>query len=423
MLPTQGATQPAPEPGAVELALRNAVAQAARAKSIVELQVFRTRQEARTPDGTRLVLTAMNPEANGWFLLEIDPPGRPKQSYHLENPAPRSRTVALTGGPDPALALTQGKSTHLCRPWAAGKPELDRARSTGLPFAELCAGQLYLRNPVAGTRTTLERTAEFLRDKVAFGESLVGFVKNTLYKDRYLESGAVLADVDPGRSAEVLGRARLAQHPVMYTTMTFDLVGASPDRMEMGAWYAVEGAPGIFASALQPRMIDPQILSARDGANRLDSVEARADVYLVGFDLSRFDIGYETGTEHPRLGWSSRPSGTGRNWSIPGPDGVASPAPLVTTGMLNPDAARRVAATFTGGFKRNHGAFRFGEMATTNHGHHYGFVVHGTVLSRLQPGLATLYVLDDGTIGMKTWTEDDAKLLRRVRFARQNGVA
>ncbi|TCP38746.1 hypothetical protein [Rhodovulum marinum] len=423
VLPSLGMAQSAPHPGAVELALRNATAQAARTKSIVELQVFRTRQEARAPDGTRLVLTAMNPGANGWFLLEIDPPGRPRQSYHLENPAPGSRTLALTEGPDPALALTEENVTQLCRPWAAETPEFDRARSTGLPFAVLCAGQLYLRNPVAGTRTTLERTAEFLRDRVAFGESLVGFVKSTLYKDRYLESGAVLADADPGRSAVALGRARLAQHPVMYTTMTFDLVGASPERMEMGAWYAVNGAPGIFASALQPRMIDPAILAAQDGANRLDAVEGRADVYLVGFDLSRFELGYETGTEHPRLDWSPRPSGAGRNWSIPGPDGVARPDPLVPTGMVSPDAAGRVAATFTGGFKRSHGAFRFGEMATTNHGHHYGFVVHGTVLSRLQPGLATLYVLDDGTIGMKTWTEADDALIRRIRFARQNGVA
>jgi hypothetical protein len=44
------------------------------------------------------------------------------------------------------------------------------------------------------------------------------------------------------------------------------------------------------------------------------------------------------------------------------------------------------------------------------------------VLSRLQPGLATLYALDDGTIAMQAWPEDDRSLLPRVRFARQNGV-
>lgn len=421
--PALAPAQSIPHPGAVTLARQNAAAQEVRKKSVVELQAFRARQEARATDGTRLALTALNPEANAWFLLEIVRPGAGRETYHVQNPAPRTRQIALTEGPAPALSLSGDGAVQLCRPWADATPELERARMTGLPFAEICAGRLLLRNPVAGTRTSLERTAEFLRDRVAFGETLVGFVKSTLYKDRYLESGEVLADADPGRAAEALGRARLADHPVMYTTMTFDLVGASPERMEMGAWYAVDGAPGIYASALQPRMIDPALLRGDQGANALDGVEGRADVYLVGFDLSRFELGYETGTEHPRLDWSPRPSGAGRDWSIPGPDGFARPDPLVPTGMIGPSGAARIAATFTGGFKREHGAFRFGEMATQNHGHHYGFVVQGTVLSRLQPGLATLYVLNDGTVGMKTWQDTDAPLLREIRFARQNGVA
>jgi hypothetical protein len=45
------------------------------------------------------------------------------------------------------------------------------------------------------------------------------------------------------------------------------------------------------------------------------------------------------------------------------------------------------------------------------------------VFSKLRPGLATLYVLDDGSVDMKTWTEQDDWLLARVRHARQNGVA
>ena len=52
------------------------------------------------------------------------------------------------------------------------------------------------------------------------------------------------------------------------------------------------------------------------------------------------------------------------------------------------DAHRR--GTFTGGFKRDHGAFRYGALARQNHGSHYGFVEQGVVFSKLQPGLATL---------------------------------
>ena len=59
-----------------------------------------------------------------------------------------------------------------------------------------------------------------------------------------------------------------------------------------------------------------------------------------------------------------------------------------------------MAATFTGGFKRAHGAFRVVPLATSGHGSHYGFVENGVVLSKLQPGLATLFVLDDGRVDL-----------------------
>ena len=38
------------------------------------------------------------------------------------------------------------------------------------------------------------------------------------------------------------------------------------------------------------------------------------------------------------------------------------------------------------------------------------------------PGLSTIYVLDDETINMKTWSSQDDELLPRIKFARQNGV-
>ena len=76
---------------------------------------------------------------------------------------------------------------------------------------------------------------------------------------------------------------------------------------------------------------------------------------------------------------------------------IDSAAPLVRTGMLSPALQSRVVATFTGGFKREHGAFRYGPLATVNRGSHYGFIEQGVVFSRLSPGLATLFVLNDGS--------------------------
>ena len=40
----------------------------------------------------------------------------------------------------------------------------------------------------------------------------------------------------------------------------------------------------------------------------------------------------------------------------------------------------------------------------------------------MQPGLATIFVLDDNSVEMKTWTENDNQLLARIKHARQNGV-
>lgn len=107
---------------------------------------------------------------------------------------------------------------------------------------------------------------------------------------------------------------------------------------------------------------------------------------------------------------------------MPGPDGIGSVAPLVTTGLVPPYEAPRTVATFTGGFKRLHGVFKSGELASRNHASHYGFIEHGVVFSKLQPGLATLLVFDDGKVAMQTWNERDNALLEHIKHARQNGV-
>ena len=83
--------------------------------------------------------------------------------------------------------------------------------------------------------------------------------------------------------------------------------------------------------------------------------------------------------------------------SLPGPDGIGSIAPLVSTGLISPENGRHTVAAFTAGFKREHGAFSSGDLALKNHGSHYGFLENGVVFSKLQPGLATVFVLNDGS--------------------------
>jgi len=410
-------------PDAATLAVQRAAYDEVASKTILDLQPFRAEQRLTLADGTALMLASLSPVINAWYLLEVTAAGSQRPTYyHLENVESRTVQLSLEPGEVPTLRLSKADGNSTCALTLDTVSTLDEARKTGLAYAPLCDGQIYLRNRVDGSRTSRERTAEFLRENVWFGDSIVNLVKDTLYQDAYAETGVTLGTTAVGSVVEALGQAALAEYPVISTSIDMPLVGAPEGGMAQGKWYAMEGNSGVYASVVQPAKISPDILGRANETNWLDDVERWATVYLVAFDLSEFDLGYEVGTDHPTLNWSPRPSGTGRNNRLPGPDGIASSTPLVTLGMVSPSQAKRVAATFTGGYKREHGAFKFGDLAFSYFGHHYGFVVNGTVLSKLVPDLSTLYVLDDGTIGMRTWTVEDDALLPQIRFARQNGV-
>jgi len=138
--------------------------------------------------------------------------------------------------------------------------------------------------------------------------------------------------------------------------------------------------------------------------------------------LAQFDLRFAMGTEHPQVNWSDRMLPEMKDSALPGPDGIGTVAPLVNTGMVNPEWGDLVVAAFTGGFKRYHGAFLRGDLATKNYGSHYGFIENGVIMSRLQPGLATVVIYNDGTVDLKTWSATDSTSLSHIRFARQNGV-
>jgi hypothetical protein len=217
--------------------------------------------------------------------------------------------------------------------------------------------------------------------------------------------------------------SKYADHVLTSANLGIDLEGRETTGMTPGAWYAARGSQGVYVSILQPNLVDATILqSYRKLVNNLDGVETSSLCYLVAFDLDQFELGYALGTEHPKVGWSDHMPQQMRNPALPGPDGIGTISPLIATGLVGPEEARNTIATFTGGFKRTHGAFKYGDLALRNHGSHYGFIENGVVFSKLEPGLATAFVLDDGSFEMKTWAEADNKLLARIRHARQNGV-
>lgn len=411
---------------AAELATQMHDYAAVRAKSIVELQPFRTTQTARlAASDTTVSFISLNPNINAWFLLQVGAIGwSGPQNWHLENPDPKTQAVTLVPGAVPMLKISSPAGDTLCDLLTDKSAALHAARDTRVPYAPVCDGKLYLRNPSSGSRSMLEAATDFLRDNVWGGDQLVNFVKSTFYKDAFVVTAEQVAssaggaeNVGPGAAAVDPARG---PRPVVSTRIGLGLDGAPDGRMTMGLWYPVTGVRGVFGSVIRPGVVDPAVERGR--ANRLDGVEAGALDYMVGIDLSLYDMGFGLGTDHPRVGWSVRPPYSVRPRGMPGPDGIGNSSPLVRLGMISPAQSRRVVASFIGGFKRNHGAFKYGDMATLNYGSHYGFIEQGTIFSKLQPRLSTFYQLADGTLDMKTWTQADNALLPQIAFARQNGV-
>ena len=423
---TGAVTPPAAPPPAppIEDPEQKARYDADRPKSIIELQPFR-KYESGQIGGIRAALINLNPTINAWFLLTVDwAEGR--RIYHLENPDPIGQQVHLS---DAGLTITAGAQALPCD-ITAGKPSgIAHAISTGLPYAPLCEGRLQLRNRVAGHYTDLERITDFLRENVWSGDEVVGFVKQTLYQDAFREtvdgaqgSGDTTAPASPDALPAALLRPASRKTLVAARDFGLEVQAPASRQFSLGQWYPVQGLDGAYASLVLPQAVDGTIFDADKGqVNALDDVEASSLVHMTAFDLSQFELKFAMGTDHPRLNWS--PRAVMRDERLPGPDGVNSIAPVVTNGIVSPTVVGRIAATFAGGFKREHGAFKWGELSRVRYSSHYGFVEHGVIFSKLQPGLATLYVLDDGSVHLETWIKEYDRFLPHVVFARQNGVA
>jgi hypothetical protein len=415
------------------LAAQRAEYEAQDVKTIVELQPFRRTvtkpiRSASGRNGTETLIN-LNPGVNAWFLLMISWTGPVEvQTYHLENPRPRGQSLALGKG-SADLELSADNETVACDLFSEGaQTNLRRAQQSHLPYAPLCGERLYLRNAVTGSFTNIERVTQFLRDHVWGGEKIVNFVRNSVFQDAFVEnSRGFLPARESAAATEAPGAARLREADRSKAVNPPDLaidVDAMSVGLLLGQWYPVSSAHGMFISVMRPGAVPADLIASYPGrVSPLDAVEAEALDYLVAMDLDQFELHFSLGTDHPRVGWSVRVLDEVRDPKLPGPDGIGSVAPLVVNGIVSPALVARTVATFAGGFKREHGAFRYGAMALINHGSHYGFMQQGVVFSELQPGLATAYVRLDGTFGLKTWVAGDEASMEQLLDARQNGVA
>ena len=407
-------------------------------KTVIELQQFRkisaiAIRKKTGPAGTATLIN-LNPRINSWHLLLIQwQESDPVEAYHLENPAPDTQKLLLDPGYPEGIVIHSQKETHRCNLWSVSSgADLAMAADSGQTYAPLCGERLLLRNKTQGHKTTLEKVTDLLRKHVWQGEKITTFVREKFYQDAFLDTSEIIEAQKPsagakprppGAPARPLTSTRYANHLLVPQELGIDLESDTGEKVMIGRWYRAMEHPGVFVSVIKPSLVAEEVIDRqKKQVTPLDEVESNALVYMVAFDLDMMGLGFEMGTEHPRVDWSDRVQDPARDNTLPGPDGIGNLEPLVMTGLLSPAHRERVAATFVGGFKRYHGAFRWSDLALKNHGSHYGFIEHGTVLSKLQPELATVVVFEDGTVDLKTWTERDNADLEKIRHARQNGV-
>lgn len=433
------AARRAPSPGASSPEVRSEPLQsqategeAGQPRSPLELQQFRTTTSmvAQGPGGRQgtAVLTDLNPRINEGYVLAVSWSDGEEIRLHLENARPDLHRIVLDPHFPSGLVVEGSGKSRPCDLWSDRVPgrmrDLAKRRR---PYTELCGGDVLVRHRTKGSRTSREWAADFLRSNVPGGEGLTVLVKNTVYPDAFIEKAEVAAGTSampappdgPGFPRPALvGPEHLGDRLV---SRELGIPTSESGALVAGRWYPAVGSPGVFVSLMTPGRVAREVLENSPVRN-LDTTEEGALVYLIAFDLELFDLGFGLGTDHPGVGWSERAQTAVRRSNLQGPDGFSGLEPLEPTGFVPPQVADRVVATFAGGFKRPHGAFRSGALARVNSGSHYGFVEGGTVLSTLQPGLATLFSLDDGSVEMKTWSRSDDALLESVRSARQNGV-
>ena len=380
-------------------------------------------------------LTNLNQGINRWFILTIMWPNTKEiTSYHIENSQNKAQNLFLIQ--DKGLVIRSKESEFICQLWdkKSGYP-IKVAKVRSKPFAPLCDNRIYLRNKISGYRTTKEWVVDFLRTNVWGGESITTFVKENIYQDRFFvdphltestinnsEGEKETFQLDETPMEALIGH-QYKSNLIDMTELGIMLANRSIKQLTPGQWYQSRGQSGVFISAITPKLIHPSILDSHTKTVKpLDEVEKTALTFLVAFDIDQFEVGYALGTDHPKVHWSDRVLEQYRRADWGGPDGFDTIDPIVSTGLINPDQALRIVATFTGGFKRSHGGFRWGKLATVNFGSHYGFIENGLIFSQPILDLATFGIQNNGDVIFKTWETSDIELLPSIVFLRQNGV-
>lgn len=429
--------------------------------TIIELQPYRKEEVlsgSAAADSVKLI--NLNPRVGAWYILETRFGGRTR-TFHLEVPiqgglfarrpglslysdglevrttltvrhfplwvfAPQVADAGVAPRVLPSPSVVPGK--------LASSPALNDvllgAEKQQSAYSLLCDNLVLLRNQRPGSATEVELATDLFR-RTRMGEWLVEKAKPYLirradtasFSTGQTGSGVAVQDAAFPQSAKVdAAKAQLSKPPETLGIAMLTSSGA----LQCGQWYPAALNESVYVSAMLPEAVDEALLSTyTDRVDPLDSTwkgaaEKNSLVYLLAFDLGANTLGFSVGTDHPSVEWSERASCARK---AKGPDGFDTKAPFVSIGAVPPYLAPRTVATFAGGFKRKHGAFNCGDLSAVNNSNHFGFVEQGVVFSRLNPGVATVEIRQDGAVDLLTWPPEGAARFPFVLHARQNGPA
>ena len=345
--------------------------------TIVELQPFRDASSVALPGAGVATLIDLNPHVNDWYVLSLRVGAVESPVwYHLENPDPDSQTLTLDPEHPNGIRLTVERAQHSTACCGMHRATARcRARRTPVCHTRPSAttGSIY-------ATTWPEHTRGSNGSPTFFG---TGSGAATGSSHSYAGHSSVMhssSAPSPKRSDSTEAPRNALNVPVAATIdrRVRRRIGRSTGPRYRRWQRSIAAHRRVVCGRRCARHVRQRDRTACNHASvlssypndvaPLDAVESHALDYLVAMDLAQFDVAFVLGTDHPRVGWSPRALDSVRDPNLRGPDGIDSVAPLVVNGLVNPVVVGRTAATFTGGFKREHGAFRYGALAQQNRG-------------------------------------------------------
>ena len=416
-------------------------------KTVLDLQSVKTKETRSLKNKTKVELINLNPNIGIWYLYRYQKPSQSSRiSYHLELPY-KDMKISLDKDDPESIVIESQKDSFTCKLIDAEIIEqISKSNKTNNPYTSICGGRVYIITQTSGRESTKEYVVDFLRKNIWGADTIASFVKDVFFFDKYLvgsksslqskkkktnKKGFPLPARTQDNSdiaTDYLGISYYKDDSLQHPTPPKGDV--DPERepddsktVQAGQWYQSEFNPHVFVSVMKSSLIEESVLKSYPKlVNALDSVEKEATAYFIAFDLKALTMNFKMGTDHPSAEWSARVKESMID-NPKGPDGFDSFQPLISSGKVNPSLLPYVVATFTGGFKRNHSAFMWGDLSTKNKGSHYGFLQEGVLFSTLNPDLATIYMDTSNVVHMSSWKKENNALIPKLKFARQNGVS